>query len=505
MTQGNTLALDIVTPKIWAERHASPTLALDTPAVRKRQLLKPPRKQRSKPVSDKHLVLKKLRDAQAQMRKFPTNGSLLDPFHTLPIKSNPQVVHAAQYYFQVWAPQHGRGFAFEGYSNPYLTLLWPFALQNDIYFEALIALCRAALLNSMGSPSHKDAMFVTHRNNVMNKLRHRLQCPDLCANDTTILVVATLGTIDYILGDHSSAGTHLSGMRQIIKIRGDLKSNTPWERLLQTNVAAYEALWSFVQASTVTPPAHPQSLETTSDTLQKTQLPIYMSHPFPQEACEMLAKLPRGFSDLGLTGILSLQIIRLLTIFTTLASSPSLTGLDKNEKSAIQPKIRKLIEDLHRLETLQVTEMERFLVHALVSYCFLLRHVLFNDLIDGFYESALKRITDVALAQKSRLHPSAEHKCYLWCYLIIGTTLQLAEVPPCDWPSVMPILLDCYTEGRVWKSLRAESAAFFWPASIENLAQNAFDQAMARKCQVGNHSTVQRSSHNTMAIRNVIS
>lgn len=294
-------------------------------------------------------------------------------------------------------------------------------------------------------------------------------------------------------------------MRQIVKIRGGFKSNTPWERLLQTNVTAYEALWSFVQAATSTPPPLSEPPEATSDILRKAELPTYMSHPFSPQACEMLAKLPSGFSDLGLTGVLSLQIIRLLTVFTELASPLSLTSIDEDEKRTLQPKIRKLIEDLHRLVTLQVTQMERFLAHALVAYCFLLRHILFDDRIDSFYENALKRITDLALAQESHLHPPADHKCYLWCYLMIGTALQLAEAPPPGWLSVMLVLLDSYPEAHVWKSLRAETAAFFWPDSIQTLAHSAFDQAMARKRSISDHTSSMRSNHNTMAIRNVIS
>lgn len=98
MIGGNLLTLDIVTPKIWAERHASPTLELlDAGARSPHQLFKPPVKPRSKALSDKHLLLKRLLHTRTQIRNLPTNGSLLDPFHTLPIQSNPTVVHAAQY------------------------------------------------------------------------------------------------------------------------------------------------------------------------------------------------------------------------------------------------------------------------------------------------------------------------------------------------------------------------------------------------------------------------
>lgn len=213
MTAADLFTVELITPQIWAQRNL---------ARKPRRLGRLPPQQGKTPnslstsnaghknISDKHLLLKRLLEARSTIRKIPTNGSLIDPSHSFPIQSNPSVMQMAQYcmfrlvnlhsctlilaVFQVWAPQHGRAFAFEGHSNPYLTLLWPFALQNDIYFEALIALCRGTLLASQGRPTHQDPAFAYHRANVMNKLSLRLQSRQLCCDDTTILVVATLGT-----------------------------------------------------------------------------------------------------------------------------------------------------------------------------------------------------------------------------------------------------------------------------------------------------------------------
>lgn len=289
-------------------------------------------------------------------------------------------------------------------------------------------------------------------------------------------------------------------MRQMVKIRGGLNASNPWERLLQANVAAYEALWSFLFSATTSHAEKTKAVK--SEMLQKAELPTYMSHPFSPDVCEMLAKLPRGFCDLGLTGVLSLQMIRLLAAFMALTPQLPLVITDKGEERDLRPNVRTLIEDLHRLVTLQTTKTEQFLSHGLVAYSYLLRHVYFGEPMIGFYENALKILTDIAINQgPSNRVP--DRKCCLWSHMMIGTVLQLSDLPPPRWQAVMKILLDRYEESLTWNKLETELSSCFWPDSIKQLAMKAYDQAVARKGNEVYDVDPQRSS--TMAIRNMIS
>jgi hypothetical protein len=332
----------------------------------------------------------------------------------------------------------------------------------------------------------------------MTKLRARLEDPQQCSDDTTVLVVATLGTIDYILGDHSAACAHVSGMRQMVRIRGGFKTTSPWERLLKTNVDAYEALWSFLFAadSTSDKPARYDG-----QILQNAEFPVYMAHPFKPEVCEMLAKLPQGFCDIGLTGVLSLQMIRLLSDFSgikvKMADSRRTGGFD----TVSRRKIQTTLEDLHRLATLQTTTTERFLSHGLVAYCYLLRIIYFQDHLTGFYETALKALADIALNQTPS-HKSPERKCFLWSNMMIGTVLQHGQIRPPGWTTVLRQFFDKYGEARQWKNLEKELKFFFLEDDIREFAKEAYDEAVRRKER--GESEERDSRVATMAIRNVI-
>ncbi|OQU94527.1 Fungal specific transcription factor domain-containing protein [Cladophialophora immunda] len=463
--QDPVLTVSITTPQSWAQQNA----------IKRRRI---PRSPRRNVISLKHLdpkvkkakeeFLSKAIASQLQIKRSPTNGLQLDPFQTLPIPSTGCVGSMAQYYVQVWAPQHGTAFSFDGHSNPYVSLLWPFALTSDIYFEGLIALCRATYLATSGQSARGDRHFVWHRGNVMTKLRTRLQNPQQCSDDTTILVVATLGTVDYILGDHTGAYAHVSGMRQMIKLR----DSTP-----------------------------DKSTRFSGQILQNAEFPVYMAHPFKPEVCEMLSKLPQGFCDIGLTGVLSLQMIRLLSHFATVKAKLSDTIRIEEFGVTGRRKIQTTLEDLHRLATLQTTPTERFLSHGLVAYCYLLRVIHFQDHLTGFYETALKALADIALHQTPS-HKSPERKCYLWTNMMIGTVIQHGQIRPRGWTSVMGQFLDNYGEARQWKKLEKELKMFFFEDAIRLLAKEAYDEAVRRKER--GESEERDSRVATMAIRNVI-
>jgi len=95
-----------------------------------------------------------------------------------------------------WAPQHGRGFAFDGHPNPYLSLLFPFALQHDVLFECIISLSRASWLLARGESCIHDRAFMYHHSNSLAMVRQRLMSKQECADDITILTVAGLTAID---------------------------------------------------------------------------------------------------------------------------------------------------------------------------------------------------------------------------------------------------------------------------------------------------------------------
>lgn len=169
-----------------------------------------PRKRKS-PVDDHQAV--ELRRAVRPPR-FSVNIFHTEPINNFPIPSEgcvPRMVKhcnvtlqsralstilTAYIDLQVWAPQHGRAFAFEGHPKPYQSLVFPFALERAVVFEAIIALSRASWLLQERLPWSKDNALALHRANAFAQLRLRLLSEETRADDATIVTIAALTTID---------------------------------------------------------------------------------------------------------------------------------------------------------------------------------------------------------------------------------------------------------------------------------------------------------------------
>ena len=154
---------------------------------------------------------------------------------------------------RVWAPRHGRGFAIEGHPTPYLSLLFPYALQHAVLFESVIALSRVFSLLTLGKSILDDRAFAYHHYNTKYALQNRLNSNATCADDVTILTVACLSTIDvslfalkfrrsnnqkYTLGEHATAETYLQSMRQMVQRRGGMNTDSSWELFMTSVISA---------------------------------------------------------------------------------------------------------------------------------------------------------------------------------------------------------------------------------------------------------------------------
>ena len=481
----------------------------------------------------------------------------LDAFKSWPIHSTPTVARMAQYYVQNWAPEHGPAFAMPGHKNPYLSLLWPFAMECEIYFESLVTLCLATWLPAQNIPTKSDHSFLYHRGRVVAKLRQRLARRDQCADDTTILVVATLGTIDYVLGDHDTAITHVQGMRQMEQIRGGFDATSQFEQLVKANILAYESLWTFVtKSSTLVDDERHTLPPIRSPMLRQGQLPTYMSHPFRPDICVMLSRLPRGYCDVSSKGVLSLQMIQILSALNQVsssstgdfsnaispisASSPisiaSLTSSSTlptpttpNKYSDADPTtVRLILEDLHRLATLQVTLTEHVLCYGLIAYCFLLQHTHCHGDFGALYTPAL----DVLISKVIKNSPEDEdldRGIYLWSAISIATAAFHVRFPHMNesgetksWKQrtginasgqylVWEHLIKTHPEVKSYATLSKTMKNFFWVDEVEAMVRKSWEETRMKAevakfpiLQPTQTQTVGRARARGMSIRDVI-
>jgi hypothetical protein len=361
-------------------------------------------------------------------------------------------------------------------------------MQDAMYFEALLCVCLATWLPSIGAECERDRAFHYHHSNVISRLRERLQSADQCTDNATILTVASLGTIDYITGNHAAATSHVQGMRQILTMRGGVGNIDPMDKLVKINVAAYESLWSFVTESKTPSDEHPPS----HSILQKGQLPTYLAHPFKPEICTLLSKLPNRFCELGLEGIFSQQLIMILSSLNDIvhlvsgsdrspSSTPSSSPSASSSVSIIEPSsLVGLLGDVQQLSSLHTTITEHILCHGLIAYIYLLRHLYFHDNLGPFYTSALEVLTDKCIRHSPDVD-DLDRGCYFWVSTVIGTVLMNISCPSDDRFRVFDHLISRYIECQDYHLFVSMISGFFWSSDLDSMVRKNWEQAMARR------------------------
>jgi hypothetical protein len=138
-----------------------------------------------------------------------------------------------------------------------------------------------------------------------------------------------------IYNDFASFEIHLTGLRHLVETRGGIDNlgwdgfiknaitgsvivathsgiersvGSSWRILCEVFVLTFgslESLWAY----------HENKKLSISTTEAKIKIE-YPEHPFSPELCVTIAKLPEGFADLALSGVLSLQVIGLLSSIT---------------------------------------------------------------------------------------------------------------------------------------------------------------------------------------------
>ncbi|KIX06870.1 uncharacterized protein Z518_04846 [Rhinocladiella mackenziei CBS 650.93] len=433
---------------------------------------------RKSPIEGQVVPVKK----PARLPRFSVNIFHPEPINIFPIPAEGCVPRMVKYYLQVWAPQHGRALAFEGHSRPYQSLVFPYALEHAVLFESMVALSRASWLLTEGIPWFRDSALAYHRANAFAALRLRLTSEATRADDTTILTIAALTTIDYMLGIHEGAENHINAMRQIRKIRTDLKGDTPWQYFVISSMKAYEALWTFVKDRNE---ATTNMSQLSIESPMRNELPAYPSLPFNTKVCEALSKVSPAFNDMAMEGELSIQIIDILanlSIATKGEGSPSPPSSPPGSPGARD--LLNTIADLRCLSVMATTSIEHMLCFGIIGCCFTL-HFGGAKIGEEFNES-LQELEDTLTGNGKRgpqLEKTLEthRECLTWISMAATGALEMSEIlSPVS--RVLDQTLEKYPEETArWETLEKILQKYLWNPLLARHWKRCWRRAIHRQ------------------------
>ncbi|KIW74680.1 hypothetical protein Z517_11450 [Fonsecaea pedrosoi CBS 271.37] len=436
------------------------------------------RRKRKSPIEDQVFPTRKA----IRLPRFSVNIFHSEPVNVFPIPNEGVVPRMVKYYLQVWAEQHGRALAFEGHPKPYQSLVFPYALEHAVLFEAMVALSRASWLLQEGIPWSKDSALAYHRANAFAALRLRLTSEATCADDTTICTIAALTTIDYMLGVHEGAHNHINAMQRIRKIRTDLKGDTPWQYFVISAMKAYDALWKFVKDRNE---ATTSMAQLSIESPMRNELPLYPSLPFNIKVCEALSKVSTSFNDMAMAGEMSIQMIDILAnLSKTARGDGSATPTSSPPSSPGGRNLLNTIADLRCLSVMATTSIEHKLCFGVIGTCFTLH---FGDgKIGEEFNETLQELED-GLLGNGKPRPQQEkaqknhRECLIWVALAAAGALEQSELL-----SAMSMLLDQtldkYPEETArWETLEGILKKFLWNDLLARHWRRCWAKAVRRR------------------------
>ncbi|ETI24268.1 hypothetical protein G647_03637 [Cladophialophora carrionii CBS 160.54] len=442
---------------------------------------------------------------------LPFNGTRMNPFLALPIKTTETVQDTMDYFITICKGTNTDKWVSSGAVNPHLSLLLPYALKHAILFESIISVCRASILISLGRPIWEDYAFVQHRGSTIARLNAKLKT-NQATDNAALLTVTMLMTLEYLCGNQRGVLMHCKGLERMLELRGPLEDDeqpgteSEWLKFVKLGLTVYKALGSFVTGQ---PPEAPRdSVAYLSETFQELQLDQPLSYPetpFSPDVCIILSRLPSGLSELCLTSQISIQMIKLLASISaatallatepvaynnlpidTWTPSPSFSGeqdlplpaessqLDEQRKHLM---IQTILSSLQRMSLTTNTPIEYHLTSGLLSFLFQLRDL---GPINLFYDPILRKFI-TTLPTHTKPTSLQEQSCFIWASMAVAGTLALRVVPMPDSHLVMDHCLELYPQARSWARLDKILRTYFFTDEIGAHWRRVWQRAMNRR------------------------
>ncbi|RMD41713.1 hypothetical protein DV735_g3388, partial [Chaetothyriales sp. CBS 134920] len=397
------------------------------------------------------------------LTKLPVNGTRQDPFINLPIKATGCVPATLDYFITVVSPQElaQSGNVDDSALDHHLSMLFPFMLQSVCLFHSVIALCRGAILISLGRFPLDDRSVLYHRYEALTLLRASLNA-ESCDSDANLLTITMLLTLEYLSDNVHGVVSHLGGLRQLTGMRTDLNdTSTPWRAFVKRGLDAYESLGSFMAGNpmdAVEQDCQGVVVKAFAGICLDGEL-TYPGVPFDVSFCSVLARLPSGFLNTCLTTRVSRQTVDVLAAVAEVSKQYEREDIC-DSRLAMEPHV--MFSALHRLSSKKAAPMESYISLGLMAWALQLCNLKPTTM---FHDPPLRAF--IRLISTHEMPESVqEQACLCWISMAVAGALNLRNVRMPGTYLVLERLLAMYPLSRKWETLEPVLKSFFWSPAI---------------------------------------
>ncbi|ETN36407.1 uncharacterized protein HMPREF1541_08684 [Cyphellophora europaea CBS 101466] len=393
------------------------------------------------------------------LQRLPQNGHRQDPFVILPLEATPFVTSSLDFFLATCVPENRNSEWLVGRPNPHMALLFPFMLKNAMLFETITTLCQGSILLSQGKKVEDDQAFVYHRAHAMKTITQNLTSSD-GLSDASILSVAMILTLEYLLGNVAAVAAHLSGIQRMAEMRKDLDGSTPWKRFVKAGIVAYQSLGSFITGEPMSIPGSSGGFVKEAFVELELDKPLaYPRLPFSPELCTVLARLPSGFAEMSLSGNISQQTMKFIA-FTNATTSYRESQDTFDER--LDHEVHIMLSALQRMSMMQATTIERHLYCGLLAYAFQLRQLRPLNL---FHDPQLRDF--IRLLRNHEKPDSARgQELMVWISIAAAGALNLRIIALPGSSEVLDRMFQLYPSATSWSYVEPLLKSYFWTTKI---------------------------------------
>ncbi|EXJ67318.1 uncharacterized protein A1O5_09331 [Cladophialophora psammophila CBS 110553] len=362
--------------------------------------------------------------SETQMSLAIQTGLRADPFSAFPGSNTKAVMSMVDYHIHIWAPHKAGNFDdLMGY-NTQLDLCWPLALQDDMLFDATVAVSRTAWVLAQGNSPSEDQLMLYHRGLAMMRLRQRVSSTSFGPEEAVIFTVGRMLSIAYMSSEPEAFVAHFEAFKNIAQHYIDDHPGSAVARVVGNRLESWKALYGFRNRKILL-----QNDSNTSESTNREPQSIQSTLPGRQ----MRAQSPTLLSGVDLSVELAASLNSMQRLLDRIQTFQSLAGQTKRALELIE-RCRQFSHILHRYDNLSPTELQ--LCCALVVFCLQLyrHHIVEGPDAQGErgYESEqfdfLPAIADIASTfinkQLEGFSESVEQKmCLTWSATVLGSFL----------------------------------------------------------------------------------
>ena len=366
-------------------------------------------------------------DSEALRRSMNAPGGLrIDSFNALPTAKNSKgVMQMVDYYIHVWSPYKSGAFDLAMGYNANVTVCWALALQDNMLFDATVAVARVAYCLSTGIAPVDDEFVLYHRGTALARLRERV-ATRMATDEEVIFTIARMLSIAYMCNDFNTWELHFRAYEEAAERYIASNPHSEITKIVKHRLASWKALHDFRRGFNPLREDAGVSSGQLSYILDGTDLAEHSN----------IASLPLGLKELALTGCVSTEVLEMAN-----AMNGAITGGDDRLEMWVASgrPTRYCASLLTAIITNDILDKEFMLCVALISICLHLHHSFHPQRAERSTVSTdaaawrrpsssstpLGKLAEGFLSKKIDLTISCQREVFIWASIVLGSLLLI--------------------------------------------------------------------------------